>query len=59
MNALVGSVGGLVLSVVGAVVTWNRELGPHWYRLALVATALPCAWLGGELRVIQLRAHRP
>jgi len=56
-HALVGGAVGLVLSIVGAVATWNRvpSLGPHWYPLVLVATALPCAWLGGKLRLIQLR----
>ena len=56
-HALVGGAVGLVLSIVGAVATWNRvpSLGPHWYPLVLVATALPCAWLGGQLRVMQLR----
>jgi hypothetical protein len=35
------------------VVTWKRgpAFGPHWYPLALVATAVPYAWLGGQLRV--------
>jgi hypothetical protein len=52
-HALLGGVIGLVLSTVGAVATWNRgpEFGPHWYPLALVATALPCAWVGGRLYV--------
>lgn len=56
-HALIGGLVGLVLSTVGAVATWNAgpEFGPHWYPLALVATALPCAWLGGQLRVRQLR----
>jgi len=27
----------------------HRELGPAWYPIALVITALPCAWLGGRL----------
>jgi uncharacterized membrane protein len=51
-----GGVVGLVVCTVGAVVTWNRgsAFGPHWYPLALVATAVPCAWLGGQLRVMQL-----
>ena len=50
-HALASGVVGLVLSTVGAVVTWNLDpsLGPHWYSLALVATAMPCAWLGGAL----------
>jgi len=25
------------------------HLGPSWYPIALVITALPCAWLGGVL----------
>jgi len=58
-HALVGGAIGPVLSVVGAVVTWNKDLGPHWYPLALVATALPCAWAGGKLRLMQLRAGKP
>lgn len=50
-HALVGGVIGLVLASVGAAATWNKgpEFGPHWYPLALVATALPCAWVGGRL----------
>ncbi|MBZ5653953.1 MAG: hypothetical protein LAO56_01605 [Acidobacteriia bacterium] len=58
-HALAGGVVGLLLSTVGAVVTWNRgpAFGPHWYPLALVATAIPCAWVGGTLRVMQLRAR--
>lgn len=57
-HALAGGVIGLILSVVGAVVAWNKvaTLGPHWYPLSLVATALPCAWIGGKLRVMQLGA---
>jgi hypothetical protein len=55
-HALLGGCIGLILSSVGVVATWNRgpEFGPHWYPLALVVTALPCAWLGGKLRMIQL-----
>ena len=58
-HALVGGVVGLVVSTVGAVVTWNRgpAFGPHWYPLALIATAVPCAWVGGRIRVMQLRAR--
>jgi len=42
---------GVALSTVGAVATWNRgpEFGPPWYPLALIASALPCAWAGGWL----------
>jgi len=58
-HALLGGGIGLVLAVVGAVVTWNKDLGPHWYPLALIVTALSCAWVGGKLRLMQMRAGRP
>jgi hypothetical protein len=40
--------------------TWNAgpAFGPHWYPVATVATALPCAWVGGTLRERQLRDTR-
>jgi hypothetical protein len=58
-HALVGGLIGVALSTLGAVVTWNKDLGPHWYPLALIVTAMPTAWLGGKLRVMQLPADRP
>jgi hypothetical protein len=58
-HALVGGLIGLALSILGAVLTWNKDLGPHWYPLALIATAMPAAWLGGKLRVMQLPVNRP
>jgi|SRR5215467_10089157 len=56
-HALLGGAIGLVLATLGAVATWNRgpALGPHWYPVALIVTALPCAWLGGRIRVSQIR----
>jgi hypothetical protein len=50
-HALIGGAIGLVLSVVGAIVTWNKgpEFGPHWYPILLAVTAVPIAWLGGKL----------
>jgi hypothetical protein len=58
-HALAGGAVGLVLSIEGAVLAWNTvsTLGSHWYPLALVATAIPCAWAGGKLRLMQLRGH--
>jgi hypothetical protein len=58
-HALAGGVVGVVMSTLGAVATWNRgaEFGPHWYPLALIALAMPCAWAGGKLFVTQLRAR--
>jgi hypothetical protein len=56
MHALVGGVIGLAVSILGAVATWNKgpAFGPHWYPLALVVLAMPQAWAGGKLRVMQL-----
>ena len=55
-HALIGGIIGLILGSVGAAVTWNRaELGPHWYPLALVVTALPCAWIGGKIRELEIK----
>jgi hypothetical protein len=54
-HALIGGIIGLILGSVGAAVTWNRtELGPHWYPVALVVTALPCAWIGGKIRELEI-----
>jgi len=50
-HALALGVVGVAISLAGAVATWNA--GPafanHWYPLALVALAMPCAWAGGAL----------
>jgi hypothetical protein len=56
-HALLGGVIGLGLSIAGAAATWNKgpAFGPHWYPLALVFTALPTAWIGGKLCLMQLR----
>lgn len=56
-HALVGGVAGLAVSIVGAAVTWNKApaFGPHWYPLALIVLAMPQAWVGGKLRLMQLR----
>jgi hypothetical protein len=54
-HALIGGGIGLALSIIGAVATWNRGFGPHWYPLALIVLAMPPAWLGGKLRVAQLQ----
>ncbi len=45
---------GTVLATLGAIGMWN--LSPNWYPVALAASALPSAWLGGFLhRVAQSR----
>lgn len=43
--AVLGLCGGLA----GVFATWNLNLGPHWYPIALAVTAIPTVWLGGWL----------
>jgi hypothetical protein len=54
-HALVGGLIGLIVSAVGAISTWNMDIGPHWYSVLLAITALPCAWIGGRLWQMHLR----
>jgi hypothetical protein len=53
LHALIGGGVGLVVSIVGAAATRNSGLGPHWYPLALIALAMPQAWVGGKLHAIR------
>jgi hypothetical protein len=52
-HALIGGLVGLIVSIIGAAATWNRGFGPHWYPLALIALALPPAWIGGKLHEME------
>lgn len=56
-HALVLGAVGTVLSLAGAIATIPMDLGPSWYPIALVLTALPCAWLGGVLH--RMRETKP
>jgi hypothetical protein len=46
-HAMVLGTIGLALSIAGAVAFWGA--GPAWYPIAVAASALPCAWIGGRL----------
>ncbi|MEQ8179340.1 MAG: hypothetical protein RIA10_13500 [Amphiplicatus sp.] len=49
-HALILGAIGFVLALIGLVATTQVEgMGPLWYPAALVASALPCAWIGGAL----------
>jgi surface polysaccharide O-acyltransferase-like enzyme len=48
-HALLLGVIGTVLSLGGVVAAIQVELGPIWYPIGIVITAMPCAWLGGVL----------
>jgi hypothetical protein len=39
---------GLVAGILGAIAAWN--IAPAWYSIALIILALPCVWLGAQLR---------
>jgi hypothetical protein len=54
-HALTLGLVGLVLSSAGAAAASGMNLGPMWYPIALIISALPCAWLGGKL---YLSRHR-
>jgi len=49
-HALALGIVGVLISLAGAIATWNAGLGPAWYALVLVIVSLPCAWIGGRLR---------
>lgn len=54
-HTMIGAAIGVVVATFGAVATWNKDLGPHWYPVALILTAFPTAWIGAKLRQAQLR----
>jgi len=60
LHALILGAIGVVLSFAGAAATWNkgREFGPRWYSIALIILSLPLSWLGGKIRIMQLRTNR-
>jgi len=51
IHAVVLGVIGALVGTVGTIATWNRgpEFGPHWYAVAVIALAIPSAWIGGRL----------
>jgi hypothetical protein len=52
-HALILGVVGTVLGIVGLVATWNLNLGPRWYPVALAVLAIPQCWLGGQIHEMQ------
>lgn len=41
---------GTAVALAGVIATWDAGLGPRWYPILLVLTALPSVWAGGLLR---------
>ena len=52
-HALVAGGIGALVALIGAAVTWNKNLGPHWYALLLAALSLPQSWVGARVFGIQ------
>jgi hypothetical protein len=52
-HVMILGVAGAFVALVGAVATWNLDLGPHWYPIALVVLAIPQSWLGGKIHASQ------
>jgi hypothetical protein len=48
-HAMILGLIGLAFGTAGAVATIPMHLGPAWYPIAIAATAVPCAWIGGKL----------
>jgi len=50
-HALITGGIGMCIAIAGAIFAWDKgpAFGPHWYAIALVITALPCAWIGGKI----------
>ena len=56
-HALLAGALGTLVSALGAAAAWNSTVGQHWYGIALVLTALPTAWIGAKLRLMQFRTE--
>jgi len=58
-HALASGVIGVIVSTLGAVLTWNKgpAFGPHWYPVALIVLAMPTAWTGAKIREAEI--HKP
>jgi hypothetical protein len=52
-HAMVLGYVGVVLGLVGVVVTWNLGLGSRWYPIALAVLAIPQCWAGGRIYEMQ------
>lgn len=52
-HSLVAGTLGLIVSTLGAIAAWSTTAGQHWYPVALTLTALPTAWIGAKLWLMQ------
>jgi hypothetical protein len=48
-HAIILGVIGVVVSILGTIVNWDKSAA--WYPIALILVTLPCSWIGGRLKV--------
>jgi hypothetical protein len=48
---------GMLVSTLGVVTSWSSTVGQHCYPIALALTAIPTAWIGAKLRLMQSRTE--
>ena len=48
-HALALAILGFIPGLLGVIIPWSMELGPHWYPIALAALSPPAIMLGGWL----------
>lgn len=56
-HALLAGALGTLATALGAIAAWSSTPGQHWYPIALMLTALPTAWIGAKLRLMQRRTE--
>ena len=56
-HSLVAGTLGLVLISLVTAAAWSTTVGQHWYPVVLALTALPTAWIGAKLWVMQLHSQ--
>jgi len=56
-HSLIAGTLGLVMSSLGAAAAWSTTIGQHWYPVVLALTALPTAWIGAKLWLMQLHSQ--
>ena len=47
-HVLILAIIGFLMGTLGVVGTWNMNLGPRWYPIAIAVTGAPLTWLGGR-----------
>lgn len=52
-HALAAGTLGMIVSILGAIAAWSTTAGQHWYPVALALTAIPTAWIGAKLWLMQ------